>query len=206
MLLKSFKRILSSLLNTKKYRTNIARSIYANLDIPKDTQLLDTSCGEGELLNILFENGHSNLYGIDVAEDSLSKASFALQDSGINLSNQSVLDTNFEIGKFEVLISSLTLHHIDEPGTFLKECARLLATNGNLIIVDYFTINPIHRYFINKFGCPEDYYFDHFYTRDELVTFANDHGYELSRSIRLKTTLLGSLELLQFSRRARYAR
>lgn len=200
MILVSFKKILSLLFNTAAYRNDIAHRIYSHLNIDKNAPLLDTSCGEGELLRILSENNYSSLYGIDTSEDSLSKARVTLESFDVHLSNQNILNTHFDPAQFDTCISSLTLHHIDNPDAFFSHIKTLLPTKGQLIIADYLTLNPVHSHLINSFGCPEAYSFNRFYAKKELVDLAQKHDFRLERSATLKTSVLGRLELLQFSK------
>lgn len=82
--------------------------------------IADVGCGDGEMLRILskyFDKSPLTIefIGIDISEKGLQRARSLSKDfTNIQYENIDILDTNGEIKKYDIVISTLTLHHIKE--------------------------------------------------------------------------------------------
>jgi SAM-dependent methyltransferase len=100
-------------------------------DFPKDAAILDIGCSSGALLCELKERGFQQLYGIDVSENAVALA----HEHG--LQNTQVMDganVTFESEKFDVVIASDCLEHIDDDQAALEHWLRILKPGGMLIL------------------------------------------------------------------------
>ncbi|KKS42204.1 MAG: Methyltransferase type 11 [Candidatus Gottesmanbacteria bacterium GW2011_GWB1_43_11] len=111
---------------------------------PRDTRVLDMGCGGSNVLRYFFKNHFSQVYGIDLTinwHDRLQQLRF-WKSNGFklpyNLSAQSVTQTNFPSGFFDVLICLSVVEHNVNLADFFDECSRLLKTRGKLYLsTDY---------------------------------------------------------------------
>lgn len=97
----------------------------------KNINILEVGCSSGVLLSELKEVGYKNLTGLDTSISALDLC----KKNGIN----SVLLTGSSIplqdNKFDLVISSDVLEHIEDQNTALKEWCRVLVKGGKLVIM-----------------------------------------------------------------------
>ncbi len=96
-------------------------------------KILDAGCGEGHLLEKLYQNKKDyQYYGADITEAALENARKRCpwaQFRKANLSN-----TGFEEGFFDGVICTEVLEHIYEYQAVLNELKRILKKDGSLIV------------------------------------------------------------------------
>lgn len=103
--------------------------------LPRFCRILDVACGEGEMLDLMAEEGFSNLTGLDPfdrAEKKEKSWRFVRGSSG---------QLPFRAGDFDVILCAHALHHfsgVDEIRSFFSEAARVLAPGGRLYVVDHY--------------------------------------------------------------------
>lgn len=99
---------------------------------PQDISILDIGCSSGILLNELMSCGfkQENLYGIDISEDAIEYC----KDS--QLKNVFVMDAQSPNlnRKFDVIVSSDCLEHLEQDVDALKRWYDLLKDGGILLI------------------------------------------------------------------------
>lgn len=113
-----------------KSRRRYIRQLLKNS--PKDFKILDIGCSSGILLNELIEDGfkRENLYGIDVSEKAIANC----KQNGIQ--NAFIMDAQ-EITlqeKFDVIIASDCLEHLQEDDKALKNWYNLLKEDGAIFV------------------------------------------------------------------------
>ena len=99
--------------------------------IPKDSgiKILDAGCGEGHLLEkILKANSRAKVFGIDITKVALEKAKIRCPKM------ESLSDTGFQSGFFDVVTCTEVLEHIYEYKKVIGELKRILKPDGLLII------------------------------------------------------------------------
>jgi 2-polyprenyl-3-methyl-5-hydroxy-6-metoxy-1,4-benzoquinol methylase len=92
-------------------------------------RLLDIGCGAGEWLMAMRERGWE-VEGIDFDE----KAVRAARKNGLNVSLGSLEQQNFADNRFDALTLNHVIEHVPDPAGTLKECRRILKSNGKLFI------------------------------------------------------------------------
>jgi 2-polyprenyl-3-methyl-5-hydroxy-6-metoxy-1,4-benzoquinol methylase len=89
--------------------------------------LLDVGCGAGNLLfNIRTEFNKSNLYGLDF---NIKSATINLEGLGVKLFQGGLNDLNSDL-KFDFIVSSQLLEHIDNPIDYVNFLSKHLKRNG----------------------------------------------------------------------------
>lgn len=105
--------------------------------------VLDVGCGTGSLTVVAKKRvGHSGqVCGIDPASEMIAKAQKEAKKAGTEISFQTAVIERlpFPDGHFDVVLSSLMLHHLPksarEQGA--REIKRVLKANGRWLIVDF---------------------------------------------------------------------
>lgn len=115
-----------------------------------EAKVLDVGCATGALLGKLRKKIRGKLFGVDISPEMIKKASLRLKgipDTRVELADVEALP--FKDGTFDIIVSSLTLHHFPKPHLAMKEMCRVLRENGKLILADsnFFlsTVNHIGR-------------------------------------------------------------
>ena len=91
-------------------------------------KILDVGCGEGNLVRLLESEG-ALAYGIDINADLVRTA----DHPRITLGHADALP--FADGTFDLCVSSHLIEHLDRPGVFLRETARVVRDRGRVILI-----------------------------------------------------------------------
>ena len=117
------------------------RSVLQQLQLhgPHAGRMLDVGCGTGRLLQFAAQQ-YSPLVGVDPCIEMLEAAQdrAASADSGQSPSFVCAMAEGlpFADGTFEVVTSTLSLRHWDDPARGLRELVRVLSAAGTLVIAD----------------------------------------------------------------------
>lgn len=104
------------------------------MDLDRGAAILDTCCGSGDALSVLWDNGFRNLQGIDESPPP------GTDTRPFRIHAGSVMVLPFANGSFDHITNLHALHHLGEAAkvaTFLSECGRILKTGGTLNIIDF---------------------------------------------------------------------
>ncbi len=114
---------------------NLARDIAA--DAPPDAAVLDVGTGPGVLLVELARlRPDLALTGLDLSPDMVAAASKNLGARG-TVQVGDVTDLPFADGSFDLIVSSLSLHHWEDPEAAVPQLARVLRPGGAVRIYDF---------------------------------------------------------------------
>jgi ubiquinone/menaquinone biosynthesis C-methylase UbiE len=150
----------------------------------KNIKILDVGCGDGDIANrILSISGRDdiNIYGIDVLEKCNNQK---IIYSKLNLEGNHF---PFNNEYFDIIYSNQVLEHIFVKDNFIKQCHRVLKSNGLVVIATeniasfdniaslFFGQEPLvqhtsGRFYINSFLSP------HFMKKND-ATFGNTYGH-----------------------------
>lgn len=106
--------------------------------------ILDIGCGPGHMpLLICAAIEGASVLGVDLAASMIELAEAHLAASPFTERIRfEIADAKDLVGhgneSFDAVVSNTLLHHIPEPGAFLRECARLVRSGGVLLIRDLF--------------------------------------------------------------------
>lgn len=100
-------------------------------DISNKT-ILDLGCGTGELSKRLSENAQ-NILGIDISQKMLNVANEKNSRSNIEYKNLSLENISILNQKFDVIVSSLAFHYVENFQKLITDISRLLKKRGSLI-------------------------------------------------------------------------
>lgn len=114
---------------SKKKKKERAKKIFEELEskIAVSQQILNVGCGEGFLEKIILEKYTPTITGIDMERSENYPTNFVAGDFE---------ETNFPAKHFDIIIFSLSLHHVKNPAATLKKAKELLKDDGLLFILE----------------------------------------------------------------------
>lgn len=109
--------------STPQLHPHVAAKVRA-LAADPDTRILDLGCGSGALLERLAAMGYRQLTGVDIRPPAAT-AAIRYEQADLDLFRLDAAD-----GSFDLALAVEVIEHIENPGLFLAELARLLKPGG----------------------------------------------------------------------------
>ena len=109
---------------------HVARYRFAK-EFVRGKRVLDIACGEGYGAAGLARAGARSVVGIDVSAD---VCDHARRKYGLDARAGDAQAIPLPDRSIDVIVSFETIEHVDQPGVFLGECARVLVPDGMLIV------------------------------------------------------------------------
>ena len=104
---------------------------------PRDATVLDIGTGPGVLLMELAKRRPDlRLTGVDLSEDMIAAAARNLGDTAA-VRTADVAELPFDAEAFDLVVSSFSTHHWENPETGAAEAARVLRTGGRFLVYDF---------------------------------------------------------------------
>lgn len=185
----------------KSYVTDTLTFFKTWANLSSDAAILDVACGTGELERLLAaENPYQQIVGVDLSEQMLAQARRKLQAfSHVKFQQATVRSLPFPDQSFDVVISANSFHYFDDPLESLQEMRRVLKPDGRLVLLDWCRdgclcqlcdlilkwIDPAHK------QC---------YTQKELHDMLTSVQFQISRSTRVRLTLIWELMAVECDR------
>lgn len=104
-------------------------------------RVLDLGCGAGQLAHHLATRGAAEVIGLDVSEQMLALAQAHWAHPRVTYRRQAIEDAAFPAARFDLVVSSLALHYVDDYAGLVRRIAGWLAPGGALV---YSTEHPIY--------------------------------------------------------------
>ena len=105
---------------------------------PQDAAVLDVGTGPGVLLMELGRRRPDlSLTGVDLSADMVAAAQRNVERYGATARVGSVTELPFPDDSFDLVVSSISMHHWDQPEAAVPELARVLRPGGRLRIYDF---------------------------------------------------------------------
>ena len=104
-------------------------------------RVLDLGCGAGQLARHLATLGAAEVVGIDVSERMLALARAEWAHPRVTYRRGALEDVAFPAARFDLVVSSLVLHYVDDYRGLVVRIAGWLAAGGVLV---YSTEHPIY--------------------------------------------------------------
>jgi ubiquinone/menaquinone biosynthesis C-methylase UbiE len=102
--------------------------------------VLDVGCGTGLLSLKFLEKADCLIYGIDNSPEMLeifkNKIDELNLSKKISIAFEDAESLNFEDGKFDIIASTVTLHHVENKLSVIKEIFKLLKPCGRFVLGD----------------------------------------------------------------------
>lgn len=103
-------------------------------------RVLDLGCGAGQLARHLATTGAAEVVGVDVSERMLALARAGWAHPRVTYRREAIEEVAFPPARFDLIVSSLVLHYVDDYSELVLRIAGWLAPGGVLV---YSTEHPI---------------------------------------------------------------
>ncbi|MEW8957209.1 class I SAM-dependent methyltransferase [Clostridium sp.] len=116
----------------------VSEEIKKSIKIEKDYKALDFGCGTG-LVSFNLYDVFNSIDLLDNSEGMIEVLNYKIKEKGINNMKAICGEVNKGIileNKYDIIYTSMALHHIENIQEVLKSLIRLLRENGALCIVD----------------------------------------------------------------------
>ena len=145
---------------------HITSFMYDLLEITYNDRLLDATCGYGWHCIYAMEHGASSVVGVDISHKMLKVAKEKTHFSQIEYRCCAIEDISFSDESFDVILSSLAFHYIEDYEDLINNLYKMLKPTGALI----FTVeHPI----FTSYGTQDWYYNE----KGEILHFPVDNYY-----------------------------
>jgi len=114
--------------------------LLALLPTPTGQRVLDLGCGVGQLAHYLAEAGAAEVVGVDVSERMLGLARADWAHPNVRYEHASIEEVAFPADRFELVVSSLAFHYVDDYAGLIERIAGWLVPGGVLV---FSTEHPI---------------------------------------------------------------
>lgn len=104
--------------------------LLALLPEAKGQRVLDLGCGAGQLARHLAAMGADEVIGVDVSERMLALARGEFAHPRVTYRRAAMEEVAFPPGRFDLIVSSLALHYVDDYAGLVQRVARWLAAAG----------------------------------------------------------------------------
>ena len=113
----------------------VAESIKKAAKLPKEIEVLDFGCGTG-LLSFLLANEVKSITGADTSKKMLE--AFSKKSRKYSNTKALLMDIEKKLPKqnFDLIVSSMTLHHIKDPENLFERLRNILKPGGLICIAD----------------------------------------------------------------------
>ena len=121
---------------TSRWRDPVQRTSLAALDLTTDDLLLDVGCGTGAASRAASAVTRL-VVGVDLSAEMIGRA--AELASGVENVRFLIADSEqlpFDDGAFTAVLCSNSFHHYPDPSRAVREMARVLASDGRLVLGD----------------------------------------------------------------------
>ncbi|SES78840.1 Methyltransferase domain-containing protein [Oceanobacillus limi] len=102
--------------------------------------VLDLGCGTGEFVRYCLENKASYVLGVDISKKMIEQAKIKTENGKADFICAPIEDINITDQKFDVIISSLAIHYIEDYDGLINKVRNLLNYDGVFI---FSTEHPI---------------------------------------------------------------
>lgn len=107
----------------------------------RDRRVLDLGCGAGQLAHHLATRGAAEVIGVDLSERMLALARARWTHPRVTYQRESVEAAAFPAARFDLVVSSLVLHYVEDYRGVIARIAAWLAADGVLV---FSTEHPIY--------------------------------------------------------------
>lgn len=115
-------------------------AMYGEIFDLKGKSVLDIGCGTGNFSKYCVDQGASNVIAVDISNKMIEKARSNNNNERIDFVCMPIEDVDFPNESFDLIISSLALHYIEDYAGLVKKITFLLKKDGEFI---FSTEHPI---------------------------------------------------------------
>ena len=102
--------------------------------LPKAANILEVGCGNGFVLEKIYQSGYKNIFGVEPSINAVNKAPKNIKTKiMVNMFKSNLFPKN----KFDLIFLFQTLDHISNPNNFIKECHRITKSGGYFLAFNH---------------------------------------------------------------------
>jgi SAM-dependent methyltransferase len=110
-------------------RRRVVRALLRHAELPGAAQILDAGCGTGR--NLAEYGRLGEVHGVDASEEAVE---FCRRRGHPGVRRSVLEDLPFEDGRFDVIVATDVIEHLDDDRRALAELARVSAPGGRLVV------------------------------------------------------------------------
>ncbi len=114
---------------------HLANEVKKDGNLKLDGDILDFGCGTG-LLGVEFIEEAKSLLGVDVSSGMLEAFDLKTKDSAKTKSKNVNLEEESLERKFDLIVSSMTFHHLINPEAVLVKFSKMINPGGGIALID----------------------------------------------------------------------
>ena len=167
--------------DTKPSSLNIAKACVNNIkeeiNLKNDAKILDYGCGTG-LVAFSLSTETNEVIGMDNSNgmvEEFNKKANELNYSNIKAIKHDINDENLEENKFNLIITSMSLHHIKNANIFIEKAYEALKKDSFLCIND---LDKEDGTFHKKHNNDGVFHFG--FDKNELINIVKDVGFKIT--------------------------
>lgn len=160
------------------------------------SRVLDCGVGPGHAYRLIAENNEA--YGVEISDEAIALYDFDTSRIAQADLNNGIPDFG---GKFDVIITSMIIHHLDNPAEFLQQVMKQLAPGGYFVpVIPNICYWPYRfgYFFLGKFP-PISHAHKNFQTAAEFEKLVEDAGFSKRRLLTPKKSWRAKLLPTWFS-------
>jgi SAM-dependent methyltransferase len=96
--------------------------------------VLDFGCGTGRGVSVPLAEAGDVVHGVDTHREAIARARAAHAAPNLTFSDESAEDLRRRGARFDVIVCSEVLEHLDDPGRCLRDLRALVAEDGRLLV------------------------------------------------------------------------
>jgi SAM-dependent methyltransferase len=157
-------------------------------------RVLDLGCGFGWHCRYAAEHGAAKVTGCDISQKMLAVAREKTDSENISYIQTAIEDVDFPDASFDVAISSLAFHYVEDFGAVCAKVYRLLDSGGDFVFsVEHpiFTAQGVQDWYYDEDGKPLHWPVDNYFFQGKRETvFLGEKVVKYHRTL---TTYVGDL-------------
>ena len=174
----------------KELRDDIIRELNR---LPELGELVELGCGTGFFTETIGSKTKS-MFATDLSDSLLAVAKKRIGNHPkVTIQRENCMATSFQSEAIDSVFMANLIHVVENPGTLLQECNRILRKGGTLVIVT-FTDHKMQLWekikmglrFFKSWGKPPAH--THSFSPEDLASMMNDAGFAIKTSELLGTT------------------
>lgn len=99
----------------------------------KDKRILDLGCGFGDYSRFLYDMGAKQVVGVDASEKMIEMAEANKEGRNTTYYRIPIEEINFESNSFDLVISNIAIHYIEDINKLFEKINRILVPKGLFI-------------------------------------------------------------------------